>query len=506
MTFVDNIALGLSVILNLSTLGYCVLGVTVGMFIGVLPGLGPLATVGMLLPLTFYVPQTDAIVMLAGIYYGSMYGGSTAAILLNLPGTAGAAVTCLDGNPLAKSGRAGVALFTATLSSFFGGIFGLVVVASFTPLLASVALSFGSPEYASLIVLGLLAAAMVGNASKGKSLAMALFGLLIAMVGTDPNSGVDRMTFGLLSLADGVNLVVVTTGLFGIAEVLANVGRIGARDAKVAQIRMRDMLPTAREARGALFPALRGSSIGAILGILPGTGAALATFVAYAVEKRTSKTPERFGKGALEGIVAPESANNSAAQTAFVPTLSLGIPGDAIVAIMLGALIIHGIVPGPQLIRDHPDLFWGLIASFLIGNVVLLFLNLPLIGIWVRILRIPYSVLYPAILVFICVGVFSIRSSVFDVAVATVFGLGGYVMRRYGFPTAPLLLGLVLGPLLEQNFRRSLMLSRGDLMTFADRPISGSILALTLLIVIFLLGAELRRRRPQAGLRKEEQR
>nr|WP_240989566.1 tripartite tricarboxylate transporter permease [Salipiger mangrovisoli] len=492
--------------LNLSTLGYCVLGVTVGMFIGVLPGLGPLATVGMLLPLTFYVPQTDAIVMLAGIYYGSMYGGSTAAILLNLPGTAGAAVTCLDGNPLAKSGRAGVALFTATLSSFFGGIFGLIVVASFTPLLASVALSFGSPEYASLIVLGLLAAAMVGNASKGKSLAMALFGLLLAMVGTDPNSGVDRMTFGLLSLADGVNLVVVTTGLFGIAEVLANVGRIGARDAQVARIRMRDMLPTAREARGAIFPALRGSSIGAILGILPGTGAALATFVAYAVEKRTSKTPDRFGKGALEGIVAPESANNSAAQTAFVPTLSLGIPGDAIVAIMLGALIIHGIVPGPQLIRDHPDLFWGLIVSFLIGNVVLLFLNLPLIGLWVRILRIPYAALYPAILVFICVGVFSIRSSVFDVAVATVFGLGGYVMRRHGFPTAPLLLGLVLGPLLEQNFRRSLMLSRGDLMTFVERPISGAILALTLLIIIFLLGSELRRRRPRGQLRKEGQR
>ncbi|WP_353476021.1 tripartite tricarboxylate transporter permease (plasmid) [Salipiger sp. H15] len=506
MTFVENIALGLSVMLNLTTLGYCALGVTVGMFIGVLPGLGPLATVGMLLPLTFYVPQTAAIVMLAGIYYGSMYGGSTAAILLNLPGTAGAAVTCLDGNPLAKSGRAGVALFTATLSSFFGGIFGLVVVASFTPLLASVALSFGSPEYASLIVLGLLAAAMVGNASKGKSLAMALFGLLIAMVGTDPNSGVDRMTFGLLSLADGVNLVVVTTGLFGVAEVLANVGRIGTRDARLARIRMRDMLPTAREARGAIFPALRGSSIGAILGILPGTGAALATFVAYAVEKRASRTPERFGKGAIEGIVAPESANNSAAQTAFVPTLSLGIPGDAIVAIMLGALIIHGIVPGPQLIRDHPDLFWGLIVSFLIGNVLLLFLNLPLIGLWVRILRIPYSVLYPAILVFICVGVFSIRSSVFDVAVTTLFGLGGYVMRRYGFPTAPLLLGLVLGPLLEQNFRRSLMLSRGDLLTFVERPISGAILALTLAIVVFLLWAEIRRRHPQGRLGRQGQR
>jgi TctA family transporter len=499
VTFVENIALGLSVIFSLSTLGYCVIGVTVGMFIGVLPGLGPLATVGMLLPLTFYVPQTDAIVMLAGIYYGSMYGGSTAAILLNLPGTAGAAVTCLDGNPMANAGRAGVALFTATLSSFFGGIFGLVIVAAFTPLLAAVALSFGSPEYAALIVLGLLAAAMVGNASKGRSLAMACLGLLIAMVGTDPNSGVNRMTFGILSLADGMNLVVVTTGLFGIAEVLSNVGKIGSREAMFARIRFRNMLPTRHEARRAVLPALRGSTIGAVLGILPGTGAALSTFVAYAFEKRVSRTPERFGSGAIEGIVAPEAANNSAAQTAFVPTLSLGIPGDAIVAIMLGALIIHGIVPGPQLIRDHPDLFWGLIASFFVGNVILLFLNLPLIGLWVRILRIPYAVLYPAILVFICVGVYSIRNSVFDVALATVFGVSGYLMRRFGFPPAPLLLGLVLGPFLEQNFRRSLMLSRGDPMTFLERPISGGIVAVTVLIVVVMLWSEFRRSRRKAS-------
>ncbi len=493
MSFIENISLGLSVALSLSTLGYCILGVSVGMFIGVLPGLGPLATVGMLLPLTFYVPQTDAIVMLAGIYYGSMYGGSTAAILLNLPGTAGAAVTCLDGHPLAKSGRAGVALFTATLSSFFGGMFGLIIVAAFTPLLAKVALSFRSPEYAALIVLGLLAAAMVGNASKGRSLAMALLGLLLAMVGTDPNSGVNRITFGMLSLADGLNLVVVTTGLFGISEVMSNVGRIGSREAAFGRIRMRDMLPTRAEARGAVFPALRGSSIGAVLGILPGTGAALSTFVAYAVEKRISKTPERFGKGAIEGVIAPESANNSAAQTAFVPTLSLGIPGDAIVAIMLGALIIHGVVPGPQLVRDNPDLFWGLVASFFIGNVILLFLNLPLIGLWVRILRIPYTVLYPAILVFICVGVYSIRNSVFDVVLATLFGVAGYLMRRFGFPPAPLLLGLVLGPFLEQNFRRSLMLSRGDLMVFLERPISAAIIATTIAVAVLMIWSEFRR-------------
>lgn len=495
MTFIDNIIFGLSVALSVSTLLYCMLGVTVGMFIGVLPGLGPLATVGMLLPLTFYVPQTDAIVMLAGIYCGSMYGGSTAAILLNLPGTAGAAVTCLDGNPMAKAGRGGVALFTATISSFFGGMFGLVIVAGFTPLLAKVALSFGSPEYASLIVLGLLAAAFVGNGSKGRSLAMALTGLLLSMVGADPNSGVNRMTFGLLPLVDGLNLVIVTTGLFGIAEVLSNVGRVNRSGAEILKVRIRDMLPTRKEAKSAILPALRGSTIGAVLGILPGTGAALSTFVAYAVERRSSKTPERFGKGAIEGVVAPESANNSAAQTAFVPTLSLGIPGDAIVAIMLGALIIHGIVPGPQLLRDHPDLFWGLIASFFIGNLLLLFLNLPLIGLWVRILRIPYAVLYPAILVFISVGVFSIRNSVFDVVMTTIFGVVGYVLRRFDFPPAPLLLGLVLGPFLEQNFRRSLMLSRGDLMTFVERPISASIVAVTVLVIVFIVWSEWRHRK-----------
>ncbi|NQV98313.1 MAG: tripartite tricarboxylate transporter permease [Rhodospirillales bacterium] len=500
MEFFDNIAFGLSIALSLSTLLYCLLGVSVGMFIGVLPGLGPLATVGMLLPLTFYAPQTEAIVMLAGIYYGSMYGGSTAAILLNLPGTAGAAVTCIDGHPLARSGRAGVALFTATLSSFFGGIFGMVVVAAFTPFLASVALSFGSAEYTALIVLGLLSAAFVGNASRGRSLAMVGAGLFLSMVGADANSGVLRMTFGVLDLADGLNLVVVTTGLFGIAEVLANVGNIGKRNTMPTMIRLRDMLPTGAECRRMVFPALRGSSIGAVLGILPGTGAALSTFVAYAFEKRTSKTPERFGKGALEGIVAPESANNSAAQTAFVPTLSLGIPGDAIVAIMLGALIIHGIVPGPQLIRDQPELFWGLVASFLVGNVLLLFLNLPLIGLWVRILRIPYSVLYPSILVFICVGVYSLQNSVFDVMMATLFGFLGYAMRQFGFPPAPLLLGLVLGPLLEQNFRRSLMLSRGDLMVFLERPVSGGIIAVTLALIALIVWSSWRsRRRAGAG-------
>lgn len=496
MDLIANLSLGFSVALSLSALTYCVIGITLGIMIGVLPGIGPLATVGMLLPLTFYAPPTEAIIMLAGIYYGSMYGGSTAAILLNLPGTAGAAVTCLDGHPMAQQGRAGVALFATTLSSFFGGICGILILAAFAPLLAAVALNFGSPEYFALMCLGLLAAALAGDGSPSRAFAMILFGLLLGVVGTDVNSGVRRFIFGFIHLSDGINLVVVTTGLFGIAEVIANAGRINRGGLAAMDLRWRALIPSREDFRRSVLPAFRGTTIGAILGILPGTGAALSTFVAYAFERRVSRHPERFGKGAIEGIVAPESANNSAAQTAFIPTLSLGIPGDAIVAIMLGALIIHGVVPGPRLIADHPELFWGLTVSFLIGNVLLLLLNLPLIGLWVRILAIPYGILYPAILVFICVGVYSISNSAFDVLLAVVFGAIGYAMRLARFPTAPLLLGLVLGPLLEQNLRRSMMLSRGDPMIFVERPISASILACSvLLVVLFVVGAIRRRRR-----------
>ncbi|WP_018700359.1 tripartite tricarboxylate transporter permease [Amorphus coralli] len=500
MDLIDNLSLGFSVALSLSALTYCVIGITLGIMIGVLPGIGPLATVGMLLPLTFYAPPTEAIIMLAGIYYGSMYGGSTAAILLNLPGTAGAAVTCLDGHPMARDGRAGVALFATTVSSFFGGLCGILILAGFAPLLAAVALNFGSPEYFALMCLGLLAAALAGDGSPSRALAMIVFGLLLGVVGTDVNSGVRRFIFGFVHLSDGINLVVVTTGLFGIAEVIANAGRINRGGLHKLDLRWRALIPTRDDFRRSMMPALRGTSIGAVLGILPGTGAALSTFVAYAFERRVSKTPERFGKGAIEGVVAPESANNSAAQTAFIPTLSLGIPGDAIVAIMLGALIIHGVVPGPRLIADHPELFWGLTVSFLIGNILLLLLNLPLIGLWVRILAIPYGILYPAILVFICVGVYSISNSAFDVLLAVFFGAVGYGMRLARFPTAPLLLGLVLGPLLEQNLRRSMMLSRGDPMIFVERPISAAILACSvLLVVLFIAGAVRRRRRAAAG-------
>lgn len=490
---IENLALGFSIAFSVSALGYCFMGVVLGIIIGVLPGIGPLATVGMLLPLTFYAPPTEAIIMLAGIYYGSMYGGSTAAILLNLPGTAGAAVTCLDGYPMTRNGRAGVALFATTIASFFGGMIGVIILAAFAPALAKVALSFGSPEYFALIAVGLLAAALIGDGSLSRSLAAVVFGLMLGIIGTDVNTGTPRYTFDILKLGDGINLVVVTVGLFGISEVLANVGRVNSKNSALRHISWRSMLPTREDWGRSVFPAIRGTSIGAILGILPGTGAALATFVSYAVEKRISKTPERFGKGAIEGVVAPEAANNSAAQTAFVPTLSLGIPGDAIVAIILGALIIHGIVPGPRLISDNPELFWGVTASFFVGNLILLLLNLPLISLWVRILSIPYSILYPAVLVFTCVGVYSINNSAFDVMMAIGFGFIGYLMRLAKFSPAPLLLGLVLGPILEQNLRRSLLLARGDPMIFLERPVSAAVLAFGLLMVIALIWVTLRK-------------
>lgn len=494
MELFDNLALGFATALSASALAYCLLGVTLGTFIGVLPGIGPLATIGMLLPLTFYVQPTEALIMLAGIYYGSMYGGSTASILLNLPGTAGAAVACLDGYPMAKQGRAGVALFMTTVASFIGSFIGILLLAAFAPLLARVALSFASPEYFSLMLLGLLAAAMVGTGSHFRSLAMVVLGLLLGIVGTDVNSGVPRFTFGFYELREGINLVIVTTGLFGISEVIANAGRIGGGMVQPNSITFRSMLPTRADWRASWMPMLRGTGIGSAIGALPGTGAALATFVAYATEKKISKTPERFGKGAIEGVTAPEAANNAAAQTAFVPMLSLGIPGDAIVAIMLGALIIHGVVPGPRLIVDNPEMFWGLTVSFLIGNIALVILNLPLIGIWVRILLIPYRLLYPAVLIFICIGVYSINNSAYDVLLALVFGLVGYGMRLLKFQPAPLLLGLVLGPLMEQNLRRSLLIARGDPMVFLERPISAAFLGVALAIVLAVIWSSLRAR------------
>jgi putative tricarboxylic transport membrane protein len=495
MDLFSNLALGFQTAVTASALIYCVVGVTVGTFVGVLPGIGPLAAIGMLLPLTFYAPPTEALIMLAGIYYGSQYGGSTASILLNLPGTAGAAVTCLDGYPMAQQGRAGVALFLTTIASFIGGIVGVIVLAAFAPALARVALSFGSPEYFSLMVLGLIMAALVGEGSQLRSLAMVIFGLLLGIVGTDVSTGQPRFMFGWNELGEGINLVIIATGLFGVAEIMTNAGRMRDRTMKPADISFRSMIPTWTDIRMSWAPTLRGTSLGSAIGILPGAGAALSTFIAYAVEKRIAKDPSRFGKGAVEGVVAPEASNNAAAQTAFVPTLSLGIPGDAIVALMLGALIIHGVVPGPRLITDNPEMFWGLIVSFLIGNAFLVILNLPLVGIWVRMLLIPYRMLFPAILVFICIGVYSLNYSSFDVAMVIVFGVVGYALRQMRFSPAPLLLGLVLGPLLEQNLRRSLLIARGDPTIFFQRPISALLIGGALVLILVIAWSELRKRR-----------
>ncbi|WP_438766569.1 tripartite tricarboxylate transporter permease [Kushneria sp. TE3] len=482
MELFANLAQGASVALTWSALMYCFLGVFLGMVVGVLPGVGPLPAIAMLLPITFYIPQTEAIIMLAGIYYGGQYGGSTASILLNLPGTPAAAVTALEGYPMAQQGRAGIALFLTAIASFVGGIFGIVLVGGFAPVLASFALEFGAAEYFSLLLLALIGAAAIGGGTFLRSLFMVVLGLFLGIVGQDVNSGQFRYTLDIPYLADGLNIVSVAMGLFGVSEVIATAHR--HRNTQKESFGFRSMLPSREDIRRSWPSTGRGSVLGAACGVLPGAGAAMASFLAYALERRLTKTPERFGKGAVEGLTAPESANNAASQAAFIPTLTLGVPGDAVMAVMLGALMIHGIDPGPGLITDHPDLFWGLVVSFLIGNLMLLVLNIPLIGLWTRLLQIPYSVLYPAILTLICIGVYSINSATFDIFVVMIFGLIGYGLLRLGFPPAPLILGFILSPMLEENFRRALLLSRGDWSVFATSPISGVFLALSLGILI----------------------
>lgn len=476
MDVVNGLLIGLQSAMQPTTLLYCFIGVFLGTLIGVLPGIGALATISLLLPITYHIPPTAAIVMLAGVYYGAQYGGSTASILLNLPGTPSSAVACLDGYPMAKQGRAGVALFMTTIASFVGSMIGILVLVLFAPGIAELGLKFGPAEYFSMMLLGLIAASTLASGSPAKGLAMVAVGLLLGTVGTDVNSGQARFDFGVPELMDGINLVALAMGIFGISEVISSINQV--RDAKTQEkITFASMMPTGKDVRDSIMPMLRGTGIGSFFGALPGTGASIASFMSYAVEKKVAKDPTRFGNGAIEGVTAPESANNAAAQTAFVPTLSLGIPGDAVMALMLGALIIHGIQPGPLLMAQQPDLFWGLIVSFGIGNIMLLILNLPLIGIWVAILRIPYRVLYPAILVFICLGVYSVNNNTFDVLMVAAIGALGYVMAVLRFEAAPMLLGFVLGPLMEENLRRALLLSRGDMMTFVERPISAGLLA-----------------------------
>lgn len=493
--FFSHIVMGFERALSLDALFYCFVGVTIGTFTGVLPGVGALAAVSLCLPFTFYLDPTLAMIMLAGIFYGAQYGGAVASILVNVPGTPTAVVTAIDGNQMTRNGRAGVALFTSMISSFTGGSLAIIMMMLFTPALAMFALRFSSAEYFMIMLLGLVAASTIAPGSQLKSLAMMALGLAIGLVGTDLNTGTLRFTFGRLELTDGVSLVSVAMGLFGVAEILASMGASRSLRVDPKSISLRTMLPTAADLKAIVKPVLRGTVIGAVIGALPGSGAVVATFMAYATEKRVAKDPSRFGKGAIEGVAAPEAANNSAVQAAFVPTLSLGIPGDALMAFLLGAMLIHGIVPGPHFIMEQPTLFWGLIASFWIGNVMLLVLNIPLIGIWVRMLSIPYNILYPAMLFFIGIGVYSVHYQVFDVFMVILFGVVGFVLNKTGYPQAPLLLGFILGPMMETHFRRALLMSRGHFGIFWERPISAVLLVCVVLLLAWTLYGILREHR-----------
>lgn len=481
--FISNLSLGLDTALMLENFPYVLLGVTLGTIAGIIPGIGALATMSLLMPLTFHLDPTAGIMMLAGIWYGTTYGGSTASILLNLPGTPSSAVACLDGYPMAQKGRAGVALFMTTVASFFGASFGILLMMFTAPLIVTFALDFGPAEYFSLMVLGLIAAAMMSSGSAIKGIAMICLGILAGLIGIDVTSGTPRFTFGSFNLLDGVSLVALAMGLFGVAQVIESVRSTKSVD--VNDVGLKSMLPTKTEMNSSWGPMFRGAGMGSFVGFLPGVGPTVASFMSYAAEKRIAKDPTRFGKGAIEGLMGPESSNSAADQTSFIPTMTLGIPGSASMALILGVLIMHGITPGPNLVSDQPSLFWGLIMSFWIGNILLLLLNIPMIGLWVRILKIPYHILYPSILAFICVGAYSLGNNPFDVLVVIVFGVLGYIMRLLQFPPAPLLLGFVLGPMMEENFRRAMVLSQGDFNVFIERPISLTVLCITAAIIIY---------------------
>lgn len=491
----DLFTIGFPTAFSFENLLYCFLGVFLGTFVGVLPGLGALTAVSLLLPLSFYLDPITALIMLSGVYYGAEYGGSTASILLNLPGTASNAVTCLDGYPMARDGRAGQALFITSIASFIGGTLGIVVLMLLAPGLVTLALSFGAAEYFAAILLGLIAAGTIGRGSPMRSVAMVVVGILIGLAGIDINTGTQRFTFGFYELYDGIPIVVVAMGIFGMAEVMASIGII-KYVSKGPKITLRSMIPSRAEVKLSGWPILRGVGIGSFIGPLPGAGPTIASFMAYALEKRVSNTPERFGTGAVEGVAAPEAANNASVQTSFVPTLSLGIPGSATMAIILGAMLIHGIQPGPRLMGNHPELFWGIVASFWIGNVLLLILNIPLIGLWVKLLQIPYKFIYPVILCMICIGVYSVNNSVFDIWLVIVFGLAGYGLKLLDLEPAPLLIGFILGPMVEEQFRRALILTGGDYFALFQRPISGTLLGICMVMVAWLIFSTFFRKSP----------
>jgi putative tricarboxylic transport membrane protein len=487
MEFLDNLMLGFGVALTPANLGFAFIGAMVGTLIGVLPGIGPIATIAMLLPLTFHLEPVSGLIMLAGIFYGAQYGGSTTAILVNLPGETSSVVTCLDGHQMARQGRAGAALAIAALGSFFAGTVATGLIAAFAPPLSRVGQSFGAPEYFSLMLVGLIAAVVLAHGSVIKAIAMIVVGLLIGLAGTDGNTGGERFTFGIRELTDGIDVATLAIGVFGIGEIISNLARPEEERSVVTQ-KITRLWPTADDFRRSWRAVLRGTVLGSALGVLPGGGATLSSFAAYALEKKVSKEPQRFGRGAVEGVAAPESANNAGAQTSFIPMLTLGIPGNAVMALMIGALTIHGIQPGPQIMVERPNLFWGMIASMWIGNLMLVIINLPLIGIWVQLLKVPYRFLYLAILLFCAIGVYTVNNSYSAVVIAAFFGVVGFVLMRLECEPAPMILGFVLGPLMEENLRRAMKISSGDPMIFVQRPISlGLLIAAGLLLVVLVL-------------------
>ncbi|WP_457300665.1 tripartite tricarboxylate transporter permease [Phyllobacterium sp. P5_D12] len=496
MELLQHLSLGFSVALSPMNLLYCFAGVLLGTFIGVLPGVGPLVTISVLLPLTYGLPPEGAMIMLAGIYYGAAYGGSTTAILVNLPGESSSAVTCIDGYQMARQGRAGPALAIAAIGSVVAGCVGTVLIALIGPPLGEVALKFGAAEYCSLMLMALISASALVRGSLVKGMGMAFCGAIFGLAGTDVNSGIDRFTFGINGLAEGFDFVVVASGLFAFSEIVANLGVTQHREVLPGQVK--NLMPSREDLKASWKPILRGTGIGAILGVLPGTGQTIASFASYAVERKLAVDPSRFGKGAIEGVAGPESANNAAAQTHFIPTLTLGIPSSATMALLLGALMIQGITPGPQVMTQHPQLFWGLVASMWIGNVLLVILNLPLVGVWVTLLKVPYRWLYPLILVFSCIGIYTVNMSSTDVAFAAFFGLIGYIFLKLDCEPAPFILGFLLGPMLEENFRRAMLQSHGDLSVFVTAPLSAIFLAVAFGLMVMMIFPMIRKRKDQA--------
>ncbi|MGQ7793389.1 tripartite tricarboxylate transporter permease [Faunimonas sp. B44] len=501
MELLANLGLGFETALNPVNVLYCFVGVLLGTLVGVLPGIGPTATIAMLLPITFNFEPVTALIMLAGIYYGAQYGGSTTAILINLPGESSSAVTAIDGYMMARQGRAGPALACAAIGSFFAGTVATLILAVAAPPLARMALKFGPPEYFSLIVLGLIASIALAHGSIVKALAMIVLGLLLGMVGQDIYTGTPRFTFAFFELYSGINFVAVAVGVFGVAEILRNLEHQSTRTVGVK--RVSNLWLTRDDVRRVVGPILRGTALGSVLGILPGGGHVLSSFASYSLEKRVSRTPERFGKGAIEGVAGPESANNAAAQTSFIPLLTLGIPAHPVMALIIGAFIIQGITPGPNVIKDEPALFWGIIVSMWVGNLMLVVLNLPLIGLWVKMLTIPYKVLFPAIIAFASIGTYSISLNAFDVYSIVAMGVIGYTLVKLGCEPAPLLLGFVLGPLLEEHLRRAMIISRGDPMIFLNRPISAGLLIAAVLILVVTILPAVRKKREEVFVEED---